>query len=284
MVGVLVAEVGDGMVAGALGKVLTIPFECVLTPLSSRADVATRGVWQAVRSLYARVGWRGFSQGAALDLWRGGIARGLTIGLFEAYRHNLGLRDFEAGALTGATVTLLTYPLEVLQTGRRSMVWASSKAGSTSGLQISAGSMSRGLVARRGIVSGLYPALLPSLFGYAGFWGVQFACREPIMELTSSSFATGFLGSTIALTAFNWNNCVRLTMQRRAVEGLPHVSWVATLRAEYRLGGFKRFYVGFGIRILQTGFSMGAIFSVYDHLRLFRNLHRSRWGGAAERA
>lgn len=261
----ILSEVGDGAIAGAAAKIVAIPFECVLTPLSARRDVAARGAAAAARGIFRAEGFLGFWKGAGVDFWRGGLSRGLTIGLFDVYRRHLGLPsgccDGLAGVLTGATVTLVTYPLEVLQTGRRGAALAETRGASASALF--ARMVARGL-------GGLYPALLPSLVGCAGFWGVQFSCRGPLLDITNSPFAAGFLGSTVALLACGWNNCVRLTMQRQALEGLPRTTWFATLQDEYRLGGLARLYVGLPLRATQTGVTMGLLFTVHDRLRLFR--------------
>merc|ERR1711924_542757 len=155
---------------------------------------------------------------------------------------------------------------EVVQTGRRSMLGYISVA-----TKVSAWQLLQAVVTLRGPM-GLYPALMPSILGYSAFWGIQFAAREPILSQTGSPFVAGFLGSAAALTMCNWNNCVRLTMQRRALEGLPHVSWWKTMCNEYRIGGADRFFAGFWLRLLQTGLTMGFIFSAYDSLHIFRNL------------
>eukprot|EP00927_Polykrikos_kofoidii_P048832 TRINITY_DN43025_c0_g1_i1.p1 TRINITY_DN43025_c0_g1~~TRINITY_DN43025_c0_g1_i1.p1 ORF type:complete len:271 (-),score=35.26 TRINITY_DN43025_c0_g1_i1:45-857(-) len=258
------ADFADAAAAGALAKLATVPLDCILTPMTARRDVANLGTLETARRIFRSEGLRGFWKGAVVDVWRGGVARGLTIGLFEAYQHSLGLTDGPTGVLTGATVVVLTYPIEVLQTWRRGSIAGGfdSQKCAWSALRVEA--------TLKGI-RGIYPALVPTLVGTAGFWGVQFGCRQPLVDFTGSLFAAGFLGSSAALLAVNWNNCVRLTMQRRALEGLPQRSWRETLRFEYRCGGVRRFYVGFPARIAQTGLSMGVLFSAYDYLRKLRD-------------
>lgn len=259
----LAADIGDGAAAGACVKFCTIPLECIVTPLSARTDIARMGVTNVVQTIFRNQGMQGFWKGAAVDVCRGGVNRGLTIGLFDAYRRAWGVPDGLAGLLTGGTVGLITYPLEVVQTGRRSSIGECEKPAAVSSL--------RGL-AKKG-VKGLYPALAPSLLGISGFWAVSFACKEPLTDVTGSPFAAGFMGSALAFMMFQWNNVVRLTMQRRAIEELPYVSWSETLMEEYRQGGIQRFYAGFGVRIVQTGLTVGLLFCVYERFHVCRSLY-----------
>eukprot|EP00929_Paragymnodinium_shiwhaense_P002477 TRINITY_DN102731_c0_g1_i1.p1 TRINITY_DN102731_c0_g1~~TRINITY_DN102731_c0_g1_i1.p1 ORF type:complete len:276 (-),score=18.38 TRINITY_DN102731_c0_g1_i1:13-840(-) len=257
------ADIFDGAVVGAGVKFFMIPLECVVTPLSSRSDMAQGGVRTVVQTIFRSQGLAGFWKGAAVDVCRGGLNRGLTIGLFDTFRRTWGVPDGLAGLLTGGTVGFITYPLEVVQTGRRSHIGDCPKI---------LGATSLRSMATKG-VQGLYPALLPSMLGISGFWAVSFACKQPIMDVTGSPFVSGFVGSAVAFALFQWNNVVRLTMQRRAIEGLPHVSWSETLRKEYRQGGIRRLYSGSSVRLFQTGLTVGLLFCIYDRMHVFRHLY-----------
>ncbi|CAK0899024.1 unnamed protein product [Prorocentrum cordatum] len=266
-------DVRDAALAGALVRAATTPLECVVAPrraegvgevpLLSCREAAGLGARRTAARVLALKGWRGFFRGGLLDTLRGGAARGVTVGLVDSCRHVLGVPDVAAGALAGAAQTLLLYPLDVVQTVRRAGVGQTRvcDAGTLGILR---------LMASRG-VPGLYPALGPSLAGFTAFYAVQFGARRPLHEATGSPFLAGFLGSSAACALCNWNNVVRLTMQRRAVEDAgPHLGWSSTLVAEYRAGGVRRFYAGFGVKVFQTAVNMGLVLALYEQLRAYR--------------
>lgn len=271
------ADLRDAVLAGALVKAATVPLERVTVPVLSCSKAAQHGVWATARDVARLEGFRGFFKGGALDLLRGAAARGMTVGLADSCQRALGVSDPVAGALAGAGQTLLLYPLEVVQTARRAAIGPAPAAGAGLAPQPAATTEEPAALdvlrtmARRGGLRGLYPALVPSLAGFSGFYALQFGVRRPIQEATGSPFAAGFLGSVLACALCNWNNVVRLTMQRRAVEGAPQRGWAATLAEEYQAGGLGRFYAGFGVKVVQTGSTMGLILAVYESLRAGRS-------------
>lgn len=257
-------DLRDAALAGALVKLITVPLERVLIPLYSCSDAARQGVCSIASKVCRVEGLQGFFKGGTLDLLRGGAARGITVGLVDSCKLAFGVSDLVAGAMAGASQTLLLYPFEVVQTVRRRQI--GTKAGSAFGEMST--SKTLWLMAQKGGIRGLYPALCPSLAGFSAFYALQFGARRPIQEATGSPFVAGFLGSVIACALCNWNNVIRLTMQHRAVEGgWPQRGWAETFAEEYRAGGIGRFYVGFGVKMVQTGASMGLILAVYEWLR-----------------
>lgn len=256
-----VLDMRDAVIAGATVKLLTVPFERVMIPIFSCNAAAQQGVIATAHQVLRLEGWQGFFKGSLLDVARGGMARGVTVGLVDNCKQSLGVSDPVAGALAGAAQTLVLYPLEVVQTVRRSAIGPEAptrQAGSHSGctasgrlglVQASTPEMLRSMVSRHGL-RGLYPALAPSLVGFSCFYALQFGARRPLQEATDSPFVAGFLSSVVACALCNWNNVVRLTMQRRAMAGTqPQQSWAGTLVEEYKVGGIRRFYVGFGVKV-----------------------------------
>jgi len=265
-----ILDLRDAVLAGAVVKAATVPLERVTIPIFTCSRAARRGVWSVARDIALMEGWRGFFKGGLLDLLRGGAGRGITVGLVDGCQRALGVSDFAAGALAGAGQTLLLYPLEVVQTAKRAAVGPAptGTALTASGDPTSLGQFRA--IARCSGLRGFYPALAPSLAGVAGFYALQFGARRPIQEATGSPFLAGFLGSAFAFALCGWNNVVRLSMQRRAVYGEVQLSWLATLTEEYRAGGLARLYAGFGVKVVQTGASMGLVFAVYEWLRAAR--------------
>lgn len=251
------------MLAGAAVKGVVAPFERVTVPLLSCREAARLGAYGVFREVHRLEGWRGFFKGAVLDLARGGAARGATVGLADGLAQALGAPHSVAGALIGAGQTLVLHPLEVVQTVRRASV------GPGAGAALPEGAVrTLRLLALRGGLRGLYPALSPSLVGFSAFYALQLGTRRPIQDATGSPFVGGFAATVLACSLCNWNNVVRLTMQRRAVDGtLEQQGWAQTLVGEYRAGGVRRFYVGFGLKVVQTGATMGLTITLYEKLR-----------------
>merc|ERR1712224_639645 len=88
--------------------------------MTARSDTARGGAWQAARLIYCRDGLGGFWRGTVLDVVKASTSRGLTMGIFDVFQRSFRMHDGVTGMLTGVTVTLLTHPIEVVQTGRRS--------------------------------------------------------------------------------------------------------------------------------------------------------------------
>mmetsp|Transcript_74945 Transcript_74945/g.208350 ORF Transcript_74945/g.208350 Transcript_74945/m.208350 type:complete len:275 (+) Transcript_74945:82-906(+) len=270
-------DLRDAAIAGATVKTFAAPLECVTIPVLTCSAASRRGVYSIVLEIWRSEGWRGLFKGSVLDVLRGGAARGITVGLVDSCKQTLGVSDFVAGAIAGGSQTMLLYPLEVVQTVRRASIRSAPAYVGARGVVLAGGVNTAEmlwLMATRQGVRGLYPALGPSLVGFSSFYAIQFGAREPVREATGSTFAAGFIGSALACTLCGWNNVVRLTMQRRAIEGAcaqRRRSWRETLAEEYAAGGIGRLYAGFGVKVVQTGATMGLTLLVYDWLRAGRS-------------
>jgi len=275
-----------GGVAGCVAKTVVAPLDRVkiLFQASNPDYTKYAGSWSgAVRAgaqIYRENGASGLFQGHSATLLRIFPYAAIKFMAYDQIEHILmptkdsqtNIRRFTAGALSGMTSVLFTYPLEIIRVrmafntrssigGQRpNFFYAMSKIYHETATSTST-TPSTSIFTRFPILKFYrgFSVTLTGMIPYAGTsfltWGFlrsQFLPSPKSKSTPIADLAIGAVSGAISQTVSYPFEVIRRRMQ---VGGLTHpdrwLRWDETVRTIYRANGFKGFFVGLGIGYLK---------------------------------
>ncbi|EIW73412.1 hypothetical protein TREMEDRAFT_26011 [Tremella mesenterica DSM 1558] len=271
-----------GGIAGCVAKTAIAPLDRVKI-LFQTSNVEFRqyagthlGLIHAARRIYQESGVRGLFRGNSATLLRVFPYAGIKFMAYDAIEAVLirtpdertPLRFFTAGATSGVTSVLITYPLELI---RVRLAYQTTTRGSSlreairtihheAAIARSAPPSSSISAFTRSIpLFPFYRGFSITLLGMIPYAGVSFLTYGTLKRhissyipyfkdrRTASDLACGAVAGLLGQTASYPAEIVRRRMQVGGEGGRPGVSWREAVRAVYTAKGWRGFYVGLSI-------------------------------------
>lgn len=291
-----------GGLAGCVAKTVVAPLDRVKilfqasNPDFQKYSGTWSGAFRAVAQIYRDTGVRGLLQGHSVTLLRIFPYAAIKFMAYDQIQYVLmptreqetNLRRFSAGALSGMTSVFFTYPLELIRVRmafqtrhsdtRPSLIRVMQRIYHEGSVKSSTNGTAN--VFTRFPTLKFYRGFTATITGMIPYAGVSFLCWGHLRSkfLSDSQdrptpLADLAIGAVSGATAQTVSYPFEVVRRRMQVGGLTRperwLSWNETVRAIWRGGGVKGFYVGLSIGYLKV-IPMNAVsFAVWVWLKRF---------------
>mmetsp|Transcript_25683 Transcript_25683/g.47023 ORF Transcript_25683/g.47023 Transcript_25683/m.47023 type:complete len:686 (-) Transcript_25683:64-2121(-) len=269
-----------GGTAGAVAKSLIAPFDRIkiLYQTDAKQSFRWRHAWGTARDIYAKEGYRGLWRGHGATLMRVVPYSATTYSVYDPYKARLRRSfpecgditvRFWAGALSGATATSLTFPLDVF---RARMAVRSGDPAYDGYLRAF-----REIVKTEGAMS-LWSGLRPTLLGIVPYAGLAFSLKDTMNSGTvrlrgyksehdlkvHERLASGSIAGLFAQSATYPLDVIRRRMQ---IDPTLYRNEVQVARSIFISEGIPAFFKGLTVNFVKGPMALAVSFAMNDWLR-----------------